>query len=72
MPHAHTHQHRLLGGVATLRSLTIKEKRALARALIPEEYAAGALMALSDHQPDAERVVDLDQRHVMMSCKPGA
>ena len=35
-----------------------------------KEYAAGALMALSDHQPDAERVVD--QRHVMMSCKPGA
>ena len=33
------------------------------------EHAAGALMALSDHQPDAERAVDLDQRHVMMSCE---
>ena len=32
------------------------------------EHAAGALMALSDHQPD-ERAVDLDQRHVMMSCE---
>ena len=38
----------------------------------PLEYAAGALMALSDRQPDTERVVDLDQRHVMISCKPGA
>ena len=32
------------------------------------EFAAGALTALSDHQPDAERAVDADQRHVMMSC----
>ena len=34
-----------------------------------KEYAAGALMALSDHPPDAERAVDLDQRHLMMSCQ---
>ena len=32
-----------------------------------KEHAAGALMALSDHQPDAERAVAPDQRHVMMS-----
>ena len=34
------------------------------------EHAAGALMALSDHEPDAGRVVDPEQRHVMMSCAP--
>ena len=34
-----------------------------------KEYAAGALMALSDHQPDAEHAVDPGQRHVMMSCE---
>ena len=33
------------------------------------EHAAGALMALSDHQPDVERAVDPGQRHVMMSCE---
>ena len=32
------------------------------------EHAAGALMALSDQQPDAEHVVDPDERHMMMSC----
>ena len=34
------------------------------------EFAAGALTALADHQPDAERTVNADQRHVMMSCAP--
>ena len=34
-----------------------------------KEHAAGALMALSDHQPDVERALDLDQRHLMMSCE---
>ena len=48
---------RLLGGVATLRSLTIKEKRALARALIPEDFAAGAHVITAGDEGDAMFIV---------------
>ena len=33
-----------------------------------QEHAAGALMALSDQHPVIGMGVDLDERHLMMSC----